>query len=468
MKYRIKFADGSYDDYEATSAQEALDKAYDDTGEEGRVVRPQETIMAEGAAEKAQMDKNIQSARSAAIDSESGLDKYLMPYSAQEQIETGDSPVFSMATLKDAFSLPGRMVAPGDPSQTSEQREGTLESIATSPVVGAAGLFAPFAPYIAKAALPKTAPKWALPLAAGGIEGVAAIGAGAAMDDEYGGGDVAFDIATSIGLPVIGQALKIGGRAAAKSMVKKALIAKGKEPTEEMLDRVVDQVIIGSLPGSKAKLGKELLGEAVTETPLSANSLYDLSGESVVPGITDAITGSVRNPAGRNVKQALADIGRVQGMGKEIDYLAKAIPEASPAGYWAEEVFGLINELAGRPRLPDGRIALNDVAQSRLRDILVDYGDIPEVAKVFSDVMSGAVDEKSVKSVIKKIELGEYLKGGGSLKSPGDLNPVFNFALAGAPQALATNPYLTGNLLSAIGQVPRFLPQFSREFTDEE
>lgn len=323
--------------------------------------------------------------------------KNLMPYSTKEAIETGDSPLLSMTTLKDAFSLPGRFLATGfdqnfdQMSKTSEEYDGMGGKILTSPVTGATVLAAPFAPVIGGAAL-KVLPKgvqtakYALPLATGVTEGLMATGAGASMDDTYGAGSAAFDIGTSMAVPFAGPLLRAGAQNLTKSSIKQMLIAQGIEATDDVVNEVFDKFYgANSFFKSNKTIGKDMANKNLSMLLSDMEPGSFLSTSHGLPEIIGDIQVSLGKNSHVGAKRTLAeadrDIARVKEFYRKQEMLKEGLDRPGYAGFfepgeYEQHMTDLIGEYSDIPELMDvvkGSLSRGKATDRELIDYVSDY-----------------------------------------------------------------------------------------------
>lgn len=319
--------------------------------------------------------------------------KNLMPYSSREMVETGDSPLMSLSTLKDAFSLPGRFLATGfdqnfdQMSKTSEEYDGMGGKILTSPVTGATVLSAPFAPVIGGAALnvlPKgvQTAKYALPLATGVTEGLMATGAGASMDDTYGAGSAAFDIGTSMAVPFAGPLLRVGAQNLTKSSIKQMLIDQGVDATDDVVNEVFSKLYGGnSFFKSNKTIGKDIASKSLSLLLSDMEPGTFLSTSHGLPEIIGDIQVSLgKNShvgAKRTVAEADRDIARVKEFYRKQEMLKEGLDRPGYAGFfepgeYETHMTDLISEYSDIPELMD--LVQGSITRGRATDKeMVDY-----------------------------------------------------------------------------------------------
>lgn len=228
----------------------------------------EDIVKQRGAQSKEEMDKQILEAREAELPS---AYKLIAPSSSRELIAGEDSPVLGTSTLKDAFSLPGRFLSTAGESdfssmeKPSEEREGFLSQLATSPVVGATVLSLPVAgasaPVIAQA-LPKVLQGiWTTPVVEGVIDAGVAVGSGLSMDPKYGGSDVAIDAVASA-FPAAGPIFKAWGKTRSLEAIEKVLKEKGIPYAPEDLTLIYEKT---KFPKSTKKFGASLREEGLSD-----------------------------------------------------------------------------------------------------------------------------------------------------------------------------------------------------------
>lgn len=364
--------------------------------------------------------------RKARADATPQWQKNLMPYSSKEAIETGDSPLLSMTTLKDAFSLPGRFLATGfdqnftNMSKTSEEYEGFGGRLLTSPVTGATVLAAPFAPFIGGAALkvlPKgvQAAKYALPIATGLTDGLMATGAGATMDDTYGAGSAAFDIGTSMAVPFAGPLFRAGAQNLTKSSIKQMLIDQGVDATDDVVNEVFSKLYGGnSFFKSNKTIGKDmanknlslLLRDIEPGTFLStSHSLPEIIGDIQVSLGKNSSVG-----ANRTLAEADRDISRVKEFFRKQELLKTGLDSPGYVGYfdqgeYEQHMLDLVNEYSDIPELMD--LVKGGLVRNKLRD--------PEVQREWLHSMDNLkrseVDDYSINDYLAKTTKKNKKKG---------------------------------------------------------
>ena len=364
--------------------------------------------------------------RKARADATPQWQKNLMPYSSKEAIETGDSPLLSMTTLKDAFSLPGRFLATGfdqdftNMSKTSEEYEGFGGRLLTSPVTGATVLAAPFAPFIGGAALkvlPKgvQAAKYALPIATGLTEGLMATGAGATMDDTYGAGSAAFDIGTSMAVPFAGPLFRAGAQHLTKSSIKQMLIDQGVDATDDVVNEVFSKLYGGtSFFKSNKTLGKDMANKNLSLLLSDMEPGTFLSTSHAKPEIIGDIKVSMGSNSSvgtrRTVKEADRDIARTKDFFRKQEMLKEGLDRPGYAGFfepgeYEQHMTDLISEYSDIPELMD--LVQGSITRGRATDKeMVDY-----VSNLGKPVPPGKMTLSSP-TTGKKIEItGEGARG---------------------------------------------------------
>jgi hypothetical protein len=321
---------------------------------------------ARGAEAKANMEMDTKLARQEAIPD---WQKNLMPYSTQEQVNTGDSDLFSMSTLKDAFSLPGRLMSTSlspewdQMAKTSEEYDGIIGKVGTSPVTGVTALAAPFAP-LAAGLLPASAPAWTAPVATGLAEGIVGTTAGATMDENYGGSDAALDIGLSLTIPVLGPVIKKIGSNLAKQRIAKILAENNADASPEMVNKIYTRLVQGGgeMGTNQAKLGKE-----ITDKNLSY-MMRDMEPNSFLSDVDtqDEIISDIKSSLGkestlfkpRNLKQATTDIARVQEFFRKQAILKEGLDRPGWGGFlepeeYKQHMLDLVQEYSDIPELMD-------------------------------------------------------------------------------------------------------------------
>lgn len=196
----------------------------------------------------------------------------LAPYQTELKL-TRDNPSFTdigRAALKDLLSLGGRGYT-RDVGKTSEEYtdEGrTWPSIYTSPLTGAtiisAGIAGNVAPSLATlyggpgVAGIETATK-AAPWIASGLEGLAGVGAGAALDENYGETSAAVDIAVSMASPVLKPVIGKITKSAAISRIKSLFKKSGEVLDDESAEIAYNIIAKEGSYGSPSQVQKNAL-----------------------------------------------------------------------------------------------------------------------------------------------------------------------------------------------------------------
>lgn len=324
----------------------------------------EESIKIRSAQSKEEMDKQILEARENELPS---AYKIIAPSSSKDIIQTGESPVLSGSTLKDAFSLPGRFLSTAGESdfssmeKPSEEREGFLSQLATSPVVGATLLSMPVAgasaPVVAQA-LPKVLQGiWTTPVVEGVLDAGVAVGSGASMDPRYGGSDVVLDAVTSA-FPAAGPIFKAWGKTRSIEAIEKVLKEKGIPYTPEDLSMVYENT---RFPKSTKTFAKELRQEGISDITKNFKG-KDIGRYKFIPEASNSESRPTSlDQAIKNVKTSLYNKLRTG------DEAARDIAKI--------EAFK-----KGQALLEEGKSVLTPEAyEEGMKNLVEKYGDVPEL-----------------------------------------------------------------------------------------
>ena len=331
----------------------------------------EDIVKQRGAQSKEEMDKQILEAREAELPS---AYKLIAPSSSREILAGEDSPVLGTSTLKDAFSLPGRFLsATGEFLSTagesdfssmekpSEEREGFLSQLATSPVVGATVLSLPVAgasaPMIAKA-LPKVLQGiWTAPVVEGVIDAGVAVGSGLSMDPKYGGSDVALDAVTSA-FPAAGPIFKAWGKTRSLEAIEKVLKEKGIPYAPEDLTLIYEKT---KFPKSTKKFGASLREEGLSDITKNLKG-KDIGKYKFIP-------------------EASFSESRPTSLDRALENVKASLYDGFRTGDEASRDIAKIEDFKrGQALLEEGKAVLTPEAYEKGMSTLIEkYGDVPEL-----------------------------------------------------------------------------------------
>ena len=324
----------------------------------------EDIVKQRGAQSKEEMEKQILEAREAELPS---AYKLIAPSSSRELIAGEDSPVLGTSTLKDAFSLPGRFLSTAGESdfssmeKPSEEREGFLSQLATSPVVGATVLSLPVAgasaPVIAQA-LPKVLQGiWTTPVVEGVIDAGVAVGSGLSMDPKYGGSDVAIDAVASA-FPAAGPIFKAWGKTRSLEAIEKVLKEKGIPYAPEDLTLIYEKT---KFPKSTKKFGASLREEGLSDITKNLKG-KDIGKYKFIP-------------------EASFSESRPTSLDRAIENVKASLYDNLRTGDEASRDIAKIEAFKrGQALLEEGKAVLTPEAYEKGMSTLIEkYGDVPEL-----------------------------------------------------------------------------------------
>lgn len=273
MKYRLTFMDGSSVVIDAADRQSALDKGYEEFGEEGNieeVLDPnskeyREKVAKRGKEAYAEMQGKITSNRLASVKEENPFLSSLYPYTAKEMAETGEEG-FTTEGFKDVGSLPGRAlyqtVNPqsgiGMTSEELSAQGNTIGAIATDPVLGWSTALAPLGAAAGGSAALRYGLVKAIPVAEAVGAAVSSTVPAPFLREKYGVKDLGVD--ALIGL--IGGAAGAGLASLPKAVAFKRMRSLlAREGIEGVSDETLEQVYTG-IYGTKRATSKTASGAA--------------------------------------------------------------------------------------------------------------------------------------------------------------------------------------------------------------
>lgn len=343
----------------------------------------------------------------------------IAPYYTQAVMGRGTTGEKVRAVAKDVASLPVRglsglidaaqWVTPmseeqPDIGRTSEEAsaEGRIfEPILTSPATGAALMTGPFAevlaPEIAGAALASRGvagyekAKQVAPWIAGGLEGLAATGAGVTLDENYGGSNATVDIAVSLAAPslkpVIGKISKTGAISRIKNIFKNAnnmelddrqaelaysIITKegGYGSPTEVQKKALESLSAQQVPTDYSNIITEKLDFATSPTNVRGGESAKSMVESAKQYVIDKYGEGNKNVIQYYVDE-LYNAGDIK-LDKYKSYMNRL-------DEFAKDQKDIYN------RYTDGKMS-RDVYNKRLVDMYQKYDDIPGFSEHFEDI----------------------------------------------------------------------------------
>ena len=489
MAFRIEYktADGktgitdksynSMDEFNKAAPPGTVGKAVqDEQWEEHKTAR--------GAQAKGKMDEDIKTARADAVARDNPfIDRYA-PYTADEFAKTGKSDVVGKQTAQDAFSLIGRSLIgqylTDDPSKTSEEygAEGGVRSqlyqLGTSPVTGAALAAAPLA---AMGAGAMGLNPFHTALAAGGIEGAAAMGAGFGMDDAYGKGSAAFDAAVSLILPALGPLVRLGGASAGEALIKSGLAEKGIQATPELVQAILKKSM-GTFKNpveeslkmlNPPKADNTLIGRAMAKGGAlgidASNAIANFAQGSPKQDAKKRMVGAIENMMKEGTADPLEAVAAIEqggGIDKFIDAMSKITKggkefATSKSAHMLMEGLKKNDPLMYKAFMQEvGRT--KGYSSSMLDNLAYRSGGSPPAPRTAYNI--GDLAKEAMKTLENKQALDFIAKEGlpGGKKVNWDQISIPGLI----PGLVKQSPSLIGRAGLVAGQVPRFLPQFLR------
>lgn len=438
------------------------------------------------------------------------------PYSTQAQLNDASLSDKAIAYAKDVFSLPGRSISSmydyamneeqadlGRTSEESTSQGKLMESFITDPVTGAMVFAQPMiaeaGPVIASRMAPSVARMYSksptlirkgiklatannvvptVPTIAA-LEAGAATGAGALMDETYGGEDVAIDVGTSVALPVLGPVIRKLGKTAAISRIKGLMKQEGVELADASAERIYNEVYKRSgeviTEGTKSRATRA--GEKVTEKLVSdlqvgegvANDLLDEAADDVIGARrAGTITG----------KEAESRLGKIAEYKKQQQILLDdyASGEMSDDTY-KKAMTALINEYSSVPELNQVMQASMSNATKGMDRYSREVAKLPyargseeymDAANALFDKYAGArqIDPDDWSQFVTEREAyGRLVQGGAKPKLPTELTN-----LRSIPELAkwAYTPERIERAASYGSRIPIQLPTIQRMYMQEE
>jgi hypothetical protein len=409
---RMKAEDGSY--FELTRANAEADRA----------------------AFAAQTKKEATAAEQRArYDALSEPYRLIAPYSAREYAETGKSDLLSMATLKDAFSLLGRLGSTAGESdwqsmgKISEEHDGIIGSTLASPVTGAALLAAPFAP-LAGGALSLS--PFMTSLVTGVTEGAVATAAGAAFDDKYGGTDAAFDVLLSTVVPVLGPVIKNMSRSQGRARIVQLLKEKGIHASEWVTDALY--AALAKSDGSavfKPSLGTVAdRGKEVKKIALGDLSKDIIPGELPTPSRVLFPSYSETTEAAAKAAAKAAEMERLVIENVKSSLVRKKHPRTLSE---IDETIGRVKSYFHKQAYLDEQMAAGGMFEHEFSqpfaELLSEYADIPELVNQIQGTYSKSLHEARTRAM-GNMRLSQVAKDG-SLINPPNATPQKQGTISG-------------------------------------
>lgn len=448
------------------------------------------------------------------------LDKYIVPSLslASQASETGKVPFTDALRLagSDILSLPGRLAVGagrGIGSFLADDDYGGEKSIRTPWTERTSGIER----LLTNPVLPVTVATGALtaPLLGAGILPTAgaigadiatSVGAGAAFDPEYGGSDVAFDVAGSV-IPVgLGAGLKAGSKYLAASKLAKKLgdtelakevaqeaiqatptmggtlkkygITKGKENTKFLQENIA----IGEIPDTWFKLHKEGLDMKVSSGRMSLAD-YDKEVKELNKlkqrqlQVKQLAEGAILEPqyrAGLTGDELSGDLQILQENPKAIASAYKSMTPEMLSEIQSPELQSVAVNLFTKDAILKANPELADM-KSTIDQLRVTGGDLIQQGKTEAGIrlldkskeMSKQFKEEFTKKSanLNKSKYYKMLEQGAtpySLPSPMDIG---GYGLnIGTAKALGINPYT----LYGAGSMSRYIPVGFTAYDDQE
>ena len=339
----------------------------------------------------------------------------IAPYSTEARMNYASPKEKLRAFGKDVVTLPVRGLSAGvdalqwlyndeepDVGRTSEESQAQgkiVEPILTHPATGAALLTAPFAEALGPSLAGMYArgrgltgtealegAKVAAPWASSAIEGVGSVGAGYALDENYGGDNAVIDIAVSMAAPslkpVIGKISKTAAISRIKSLFKKS----GSELDDEAAQIAYNIIAKEGSYGSPSQVQKNALEKLASQQ--SPEDYSNIISEKLE--FADMLDES--NPDLASAKTYLKDL---YGKGDK-NVVQYAIDDLYNQGAIDIDKYksymGRLDEFAKDQkdiytRYMDGKMP-REVYNKRLIDLFMKNEDIPGFSEHFQDIFS--------------------------------------------------------------------------------
>lgn len=359
------------------------------------------------------------------------------------------------AIAKDVFSAPNRAYSTvydlmmdkeadlGRTSEESAKADKTTESIATSPLLlpnalvamGTGGTSVPFQ------------------VGTGALTGLAT---GVALNDKYGGEDMALDVGLSL-LPAIGSAISGLSKAVAKSRIGTILKSKGVDASEDVINTIYDKVVsegksVEDIATAKAE---KLVGSFETPTNILTNTsgkfdvvknIEDKLAQDVAEGYIDYNTYSILKSKLKSFASDLKDLNKIEskyGMESEAmnDAVKQLLVKYKDVPQIVQEAEFFLNPTTLNDlRMSGIKIALGDDAPAVVRDwatsplrysnqlndiiALEQYGNIPSATSGLRAMRPIETGWEAGKQILMSPELID--KTGSGIKAVTTVAPATN------------------------------------------
>lgn len=316
-------------------------------------------------------------------------------------------PVRGLSSAIDAWKwryLDGEEPDVGRTSEESESQGKTIESIMTSPATGAALLTAPLAEAVGpslgglyatsrglKGIEAIDAASKAAPWASSAVEGASSVGAGYALDKNYGGNNAVKDIAVSMATPSLKPVIGKLSKSAAISRIKSLFKKSGEVLDDESAEIAYNIIAREGTYGSAEQVQKNALEKlAAQQSPADysniINDKVDLVNDMTVPEGSEyadqieSFKSYMKNLYGKGDKNVVQyGIDDLYNQGSiDIDTYKKYMSRLDEFSKDQKDIY---------TRYMDGKMP-RDVYNKRMVDLYMKNEDIPGFSEQFQDIFS--------------------------------------------------------------------------------